>query len=340
MHRDSQKEPTDTLESLKPNSNISIAHLNINSYRYKFTELKNIIKNYFDVILIAETKLDYLFSTEQFRINGYKKPYRRDRSEDRFDNGGGLLVYVNENISSKPINIVTLPNDIELIALEISTKNTKWILLAIYRPSNTQDKVYFLNNLKTVIDKLSSKYSNFIIIGDVNMENEAPLNNFVETFDLVNLITEPTCFKSPENPSSIDVILTNKKKNFLKSGTYETGVSDHRKLIFIVMRSKLDHTVPKVVTYRDYKSIDNEKFSKDIHECVNNAPNCSSFHREFQFYLERHAPLKKMILRANHKDFIDKTIRKEILYRSQFKNKFNRNPTHQNKLNYRKQHNK
>ena len=55
MHRDSQKDPTDTLESLKANSNISIAHLNINSYRYKFTELKNIIKNYFDIFVIAET---------------------------------------------------------------------------------------------------------------------------------------------------------------------------------------------------------------------------------------------------------------------------------------------
>ena len=89
--------------------------------------------------------------------------------------------------------------------------------MAVYRPPNTQDKVYFLNNLKTVIDKLSSKHSSFIIIGDVNMENEAPLNNFMETFGLFNLITEPTCFKSPENPSSIDVILTNKKKSFLKA---------------------------------------------------------------------------------------------------------------------------
>ena len=53
MHRDSQKDPTDTLESLKANSNISIAHLNISSCRYKFTELKNIIKNYFDIIVIA-----------------------------------------------------------------------------------------------------------------------------------------------------------------------------------------------------------------------------------------------------------------------------------------------
>ena len=91
MHRDSQKDPTDTLEYLKANSNISIAHLNINSCRYKFTELKNIIKNYFDIFVIAEAKLDYLFSTEQFRINGYKKPYH-------------------------------LPNDFEL---------TKWILLAV-----------------------------------------------------------------------------------------------------------------------------------------------------------------------------------------------------------------
>ena len=84
----------------------------------------------------------------------------------------------------------------------------------------------------------------------------------METFGLVSLITAPTCFKSPENPSSIDVILTNKKKSFLKSGTYETGVSDHHKLIFTVMRSILDHTVPKVVTYRDYRSIDNESLAK------------------------------------------------------------------------------
>ena len=120
------------------------------------------------------------------------------------------------------ISFVSLLNDIELIALEISTKNTKWILLAVYRPPNTQDKFYFPNNLKTVIDKLSSKYSNFIIIGDVNMGNETPLNGFMETFGLVNLITEPPCFKSPENPSSIDVILINKKKSFLKSGPYSS----------------------------------------------------------------------------------------------------------------------
>ena len=55
MHRDSQKHPTDTLESLKANSNISIAHLNISSCRYKFTELKSIIKNYFDIIVIVES---------------------------------------------------------------------------------------------------------------------------------------------------------------------------------------------------------------------------------------------------------------------------------------------
>ena len=86
--------------------------------------------------------------------------------------------------------------------------------MSVYRPLNTQDKLYFLNNLKTVIDQLSSKYSNFIIIGDVNMENETPLNNFMETFGLVNLITEPTCFKSPENPSSIDVIVTTRRSAF------------------------------------------------------------------------------------------------------------------------------
>ena len=51
----------------------------------------------FDVFLVSESKLDHIFPSNQFRINGYKI-FRLDRK--RF--GGGLIFYINENIPCKP----------------------------------------------------------------------------------------------------------------------------------------------------------------------------------------------------------------------------------------------
>ena len=48
------------------------------------------------------------------------------------------------------------------------------------------------------------------------MSNET-LKDFCEMYRLKNLITEPTCYKNPNNPSSIDVILTNRVNSFYNS---------------------------------------------------------------------------------------------------------------------------
>ena len=64
--------PKDLLKMLKhdnPNK-IIIGHLNINSIRYKFEFLKELIGNNIDIFLISETKLNDTFPTGQFRING------------------------------------------------------------------------------------------------------------------------------------------------------------------------------------------------------------------------------------------------------------------------------
>ena len=37
-------------------------------------------------------------------------------------------------------------------------------------------------------------------------------------------LKEPTCFKNPENPSCINLILTNKPRSFIKTGVIEIRV--------------------------------------------------------------------------------------------------------------------
>ena len=51
--------------------------------------------------MISETKLDESFPISQFFINGFSSPHRLDRN----CNGGGTLLYVREDIPSKPLSI-------------------------------------------------------------------------------------------------------------------------------------------------------------------------------------------------------------------------------------------
>ena len=64
---------------------------------------------------------------------------------------------------------------------------------------------------------------------------ERPMKNFCELYDLQNLIKDPTCSQNACNPSSIDVILTNRKNSFQNSMTVETGLPDYHKMIITVL---------------------------------------------------------------------------------------------------------
>ena len=96
----------------------------------------------------------------------------------------------------------------------------------------------FLGHLSKGIDNYISKYDNILILRDLNAEitNEA-MTEFCQMYNLKNIIKEPTCYKNPNNPSSIDVILTNRKWNFSNSITIETGLSDHHKIILTVLKT-------------------------------------------------------------------------------------------------------
>ena len=78
------KEPCDIFKDLrelrKGNSKKPImCHLNINSLRYKFNDLKPILTDKLcDILIISEIKLDDSFNDNLFVISGYKFD-RKDR---------------------------------------------------------------------------------------------------------------------------------------------------------------------------------------------------------------------------------------------------------------------
>ena len=215
---------------------------------------------------------------------------------DRNSNGGGLLVYVKEDIPSKQLKSFKFKDDIECIGFEVNLRKKKWAFFSIYRPPS-QAQPYFFGQLNTAIDHYSDKYENFVVVGDFNaLETEQDINDFMDLFALKNLVKEPTCFKTG-NPRCIDLILTNRERNFQHTTAIETGLSDFHKLIVTVLKTTFDMHRPNVVNYRDYRNFREDIFRLDIQTELADLNvqglTYTSFQDTFQRVLDKHAPMKK-----------------------------------------------
>ena len=319
-----------------------LTHLNINSIRNKFEEFKEIIvKGSLDCIVISETKLDNTFPSQQFTINGYKPPLRLDRNA----HGGGLLVYIKHNLPSKILTKLE-NSSIELIPFELNLVKHKWLILATYRPPNADDQLY-TNALSKAIDEGSSLYDNIIVIGDLNYQpDNQHLTTLCDTYSLKNLINSPTCYKSNCSPTLIDVILTNQKHFFKNSSTLETGLSDFHKMILTCWRAKLPKGPPKTFQYRNMKKFNGENFCSDLEAAdfetcqsiFDAEASFSRFENIFCKVLNRHAPLKQKVVRANNIP-LSKAHRKAVMLRSKLKNNYLKNKTVENWSEFKKQRN-
>ena len=133
--------------------------------------------------------------------------------------------------------------------------------------------------------------------------------------------------------STIDLILTNKPRSFQITNVTETGVSDSHKLITTFMKSCISRLKPQNVHHGSFKNFNEEKFLSDVKEAdfsfntSNPDENYLVLTNVFPNIVNKHAPLKKKILRGNDAPFMNKELRKAIYTRSRLRNKYFKNPT-------------
>ena len=148
-----------------------------------------------------------------------------------------------------------------------------------------------------MFDGYNPSKGNIDNFGDFNSEmHEYAMKEFTETYNLNNLVKDPTCFKNPLNPSLIDLILTNRSRSFQNTQTIETELSDHHKLIITVMRAFFPKQAPTIFTNRDTKHYDEDLFRNELLEELQNvnggSVDCSTFVNMCTGVLNRYAPLK------------------------------------------------
>ena len=121
---------------LKNSNKVITGHVNINSLRNKFELLTEIVGEKVDLLMISETKLDSSFPNAHFYMKCYSKPYRLDRKSK----GGGIILYVREDIPSKLINSSCIDHGEEYYLAELNLKKQKWLIVCNYNLHKTMIK--------------------------------------------------------------------------------------------------------------------------------------------------------------------------------------------------------
>ena len=306
-------------EIRKKNSNrIIIAHLNINSIWNKFEMLKEVIGN----------KID---------IEGFTPPYRLDRTE----HGGGLMLFIREYIPSNLLPNVNPSGNIENIFVETNLRSKKGLISGSYNPNVGLIQNHTVNLSKN-LDFYSSKYENFIVIGDFNAEmTNSYLEEFCAFYNLKNLIKQPTCFKNLENPTCIDYILTNLPKSFHSSSVFETGLSDFHKLTLTILKVFHAKHKPKIIQYRDFNHFDNASFRTDLLQALAIQIVHPGEFEKLKYIsskvLNTHAPIKEKHVRCNQSPFMNQQLRKAIMTRTHLLNKYRKDNSAGSLFAYKRQ---
>ena len=172
------------------------------------------------------------------------------------------------------------------------------------------------------------------MLGDLNINMSCAtdskfLKNVLETNGLINMIQDKTCFKS-ETGSLIDVILTSNPKRVSSTLNTNIGISDFHNLVGFATRIHVPKAASNYVTYRSYKTFDENNFKFDISTAPYHVADIfDDYDDNFWFQhclisdiIETHAPLKRKKLRKRPVPFMNSALRKACHQKAMAQNRY------------------
>jgi exonuclease III len=148
-------------------------YTNIASLMAKFNDFSMEIANSKpNIIALTETWLNSDVSNNMIGLNNYKL-LRKDRINGR---GGGVCIYVNENLIKNKFQLTVLDISVEpydTLWIKFSSNLFSFVIACVYRPPLNVSSNSIENDRKliNVIEDQFKNLSNLIIVGDFNYPN-------------------------------------------------------------------------------------------------------------------------------------------------------------------------
>ena len=322
---------------------LKIAFLNIVSLRKRKSELGIILHdNNIDIIGLSETRLDSKVNDSEVSIHGYRI-FRNDRDS----NGGGVAVYVRENL---PEPIIKIKSDkLELISLEVSHNiHAKSLhLVCWYRPPTAGVDEFAFENLREILKSLDREEKEIILIGDTNCDlkcsknaNAKQLKSIYSEYQLVQLIksytrVSVTTTESGEQRTSntlIDHFSSSHSKYIIEADVIKTGMVDHF-LVYGIRKinawRSFKSKKQKIIESRNMRKYNKAHFRNNIQQVEwetilrpyfdNTTDMATIFQEIFESILDIHAPLRRKRVRSEFAPWLTLSLKRSILERDKLK---------------------
>ena len=331
---------------MKYQKKLIFGHLNVNSIRHKIPEVSSILRNV-DILGLTETKIDDSFTDSQFKIDGFHM-YRLDRTA----RGGGLIMYINSSIPNRNRSDLLCGFDtlgVECVILEVNFKNEKVYFILMYKPPSIHNAC-LVSVMQNVIEKCMPLCKSMYIMGDFNVDLSKPNHSLVELFDiydLTNVVSSPTCYKSTSRPTLLDGIITNTPQRLFSHLNVNIGVSDCHNIVCAATKLNATRVIPRKITYRSYRKFNDDVFVKEL----GNTPFqvCEIFDDsddQMWMYsklvsdvLNEHAPVKHRTVKTNQVPYMNGQLRKAINVKAMLSRRYHKYSSNRNWDKYRKQRN-
>lgn len=243
---------------------MKFGHLNVRSILTGFEQLKDYIINVnFEFFAVSETWLNININTDLLLIPGY-----RFIRVDRNGRGGGLGIFIKEFFQYKII-LQQINDNLEQLWIRTTILGNRYAIGVLYRPP-TSNILQSFDALENAMSVVLPECDTVLFAGDLNINllNDSPgvnhFHNFIESYDLHQLITEPTRFTATTQ-TLIDVIITSDNL-CVNSGKVVNlhGISDHCVTICDINKL-ITNKINKMVTFRSFKDFDEHKFFALFH---------------------------------------------------------------------------
>ncbi|ESO12898.1 hypothetical protein HELRODRAFT_159485 [Helobdella robusta] len=209
--------------------NVLLGMLNIRSINSNSDKVYKMIQDGLDILVLVET---WHGSTENVSVKSSMPPGFRYVDFLRLNDPhhGGIIVFFKSNFKYKKIDLPPF-DTFEVVALKFVINSKDFVLLSLYRPGSVQVNALFLEELSKVLDNITLLSSSILLVGDFNVHiercNDRHANRLLdlfETFNLTNLISEPT----HERGGTLDLVVCSENFHVLISNIFPSGVySDH-----------------------------------------------------------------------------------------------------------------
>lgn len=270
---------------------LNVYYQNVRGLRTKVVDLyNNVVCSNFDMVVLTETWLNSGIQDAELFDNRYIV-YRRDRENSGFHskkNGGGVLIAVTKNLSSKRLQCFESNCEDLWISVEVADddgKPQKMYICAVYLPPPLQKHILseFFNNANSVIDK--NCINNVAFLGDFNMGtiswdfqnslcqnsnvkcNNSLYSNMLIDFSLLNDLTQYN--NVPNNKNRIlDLVLSYFKVINLKECTSPLSVIDplHPAIEFFISCSPITNLPPNTHTRLCFFKADYVNIIQELNE--------------------------------------------------------------------------